>query len=129
MYCFIIKYWRKPTRTGTVHPHVNIASFSVSFSPEPVFELLLMSNIDVSWYPKLFQSLTVIIGARDIPGFVTSAFVPNTIEDCGCLKVSSLVNQRHFFSRNFTAVIVQALVTRFIYYGPPVKLWVGNVFT
>ena len=104
MYCFISKYWRNPTRTGTVHPHVNIASFSVSFSPEPVFELLLTSNNEVSWYPKLFQSLTVIIGARDIPGFVTSAFVPNTMEDSGCLKVSNLVDQRHFlrYSSNST---------------------------
>ena len=48
---------------------------------------LIWLSLDViSWYPKLFQSLTVIIGASEIPGFVISAFVPNTIDDCGCLK-------------------------------------------
>ena len=94
VYCFIIKYWKRPTRTGTVHAHVNIASFSVSFSPETVFELSLTSNNEVSWYPKLFQSLTIIIGAREISGFVTSAFVPKTIEDCGCLEVSNWSNAK-----------------------------------
>ncbi len=42
-------------------------------------------------YPWRLRSATVIIGANEMAGFVMRAFVPNTIDDTGCLPKQSML--------------------------------------
>ena len=67
-----------PISIGVQHATVNAAvcSEAVSSNCPDLYRL----------YPYLFRQYTVSIGASEMPGFVISALVPNTLDDNGCLQ-------------------------------------------